>query len=66
MNAGHSGLEFCQVAGGGVQPRRPLQNDWEIEGEVPPDGGSSDATADPRHGAPYPRYIKRGGGDYFA
>lgn len=70
MNAGHSGLEFYKVAPAAeLEPLgRPLQGDWEGEGDVPGlDGWKFRARRLIRgmglmH---FPRYIKREGRDYF-
>jgi len=70
MNAGHSGLEFYKVAPAEeFEPLgRPMQHDWEAEGDVPQlDGWRFRARRLIRgmglmH---FPRYIKREARDYF-
>jgi hypothetical protein len=70
MNAGHSGLEFYKVAPKAElgELDRPVNRDWEREGEVPGiDGWSFRARRLVRgmglmH---FPRYIKREGRDFF-
>ncbi len=70
MNAGHSGLEFYQVAPAEeLEPLgRPMQNDWEHEGEVPGLDGWKFRTRRLIRGMGlmnFPRYIKRESRDYF-
>lgn len=70
MNAGHAGLEFYKVTPtaelGDVG--RPLQRDWEAEGEVPGMDGWSFRARRMIRGMglmSFPRYIKREARDYF-
>lgn len=70
MNAGHSGLEFYKVAPADeLEPLgRPLQNDWEAEGEVPGLDGWRFRGRRLIRGMglmSFPRYIKREARDYF-
>lgn len=70
MNAGHSGLEFYKVAPADeFEPMgRPLQLDWEAEGEVPGMDGWRFRGRRLIRGMGlmnFPRYIKREGRDYF-
>ena len=70
MNAGHSGLEFYKVAPAEeLEPLgRPMQNDWEHEGEVPGLDGWKFRTRRLIRGMGlmnFPRYIKRESRDYF-
>ncbi len=70
MNAGHSGLEFYEIAPAAeLEPlKQALQTDWQHEGEVPGlDGWKFRARRLIRgmglmH---FPRYIKREGRDFF-
>jgi hypothetical protein len=70
MNAGHSGMEFYKVAPtaelGSLE--RPLQKDWEAEGEVPGMDGWSYRSRRLIRGMGlmnFPRYIKREARDFF-
>lgn len=70
MNAGHSGLEFYKVApADAFEPMgRPLQTDWEAEGDVPGMDGWRFRGRRLIRGMGlmnFPRYIKREGRDYF-
>ncbi|MCK6586141.1 MAG: hypothetical protein L6Q76_01010, partial [Polyangiaceae bacterium] len=70
MNAGHSGLEFYKVAPAEeFEPLgRPLQNDWEAEGDVPGMDGWRFRGRRLIRGMGlmnFPRYIKREARDYF-
>ncbi|HLM74709.1 MAG TPA: hypothetical protein VK459_18505, partial [Polyangiaceae bacterium] len=70
MNAGHSGLEFYKVAPADeLEPLgRPLQNDWEAEGDVPGLDGWRFRGRRLIRGMGlmnFPRYIKREARDYF-
>lgn len=70
MNAGHSGLEFYKVAPAEeFEPLgRPLQNDWEAEGDVPGLDGWRFRGRRLIRGMGlmnFPRYIKREARDYF-
>lgn len=70
MNAGHSGLEFYKVAPvDELEPLgRPLQNDWEAEGDVPGLDGWRFRGRRLIRGMGlmnFPRYIKREARDYF-
>lgn len=70
MNAGHSGMEFYKVAPttelGTLD--RPLQRDWEAEGDVPGMEGWSFRSRRLIRGMGlmnFPRYIKREARDFF-
>ena len=70
MNAGHSGMEFYKVAPEADLPvlGRPLQNDWEAEGNVPDMDGWSFRSRRLIRGMGlmnFPRYIKREARDFF-
>lgn len=70
MNAGHSGLEFYKVAPTDQlgELDRPVNRDWEREGEVPGIEGWSFRARRLVRGMGlmhFPRYIKREGRDYF-
>lgn len=70
MNAGHAGLEFYNVAPKGELPPidRPLQRDWEAEGEVPQMPGWDYRSRRFIRGMGlmnFPRYIKREARDFF-
>jgi hypothetical protein len=70
MNAGHAGLEFYNVAPKGELPPldRPLQRDWEAEGEVPQMPGWDFRARRMIRGMGlmnFPRYIKREARDFF-
>lgn len=70
MNAGHSGLEFYRVEPESeYQPLdRPLQRDWEAEGDVPRMEGWKYRGRRLVRGMglmDFPRYIKREARDYF-
>jgi hypothetical protein len=70
MNAGHSGLEFYKVAPAEhFEPLgRPMQMDWEHEGEVPGIDGWKFRARRLIRGMGlmhFPRYIKREGRDFF-
>jgi len=70
MNAGHSGMEFYKVAPtaelGSLD--RPLQRDWEAEGDVPGMDGFRYRSRRMIRGMGlmnFPRYIKRESRDFF-
>lgn len=70
MNAGHAGLEFYKVTPSGElgDVGRPLQRDWEAEGEVPGMDGWSFRARRMIRGMGlmnFPRYIKREARDFF-
>jgi hypothetical protein len=70
MNAGHSGLEFYKVAPANELEAigRPLQTDWEAEGDVPGLDGWKFRGRRLIRGMGlmhFPRYIKREARDYF-
>ncbi|WP_434048679.1 MULTISPECIES: hypothetical protein [Sorangium] len=70
MNAGHSGLEFYQVAPSGALPPlgRPLQGEWEAEGEVSGLSGYRFRGRRLIRGMGlmnFPRYIRREARDFF-
>ncbi|WP_437972371.1 hypothetical protein WMF04_25130 [Sorangium sp. So ce260] len=70
MNAGHSGLEFYHVAPGGELPAlgRPLQGEWEAEGEVSGLSGYRFRGRRLIRGMGlmnFPRYIRREARDFF-
>jgi hypothetical protein len=70
MNAGHSGMEFYKVAPAAeLEPLgRPLQTDWEAEGDVPGLDGWKFRGRRLIRGMGlmnFPRYIKREARDYF-
>ncbi|WP_437738508.1 hypothetical protein [Sorangium sp. So ce1335] len=70
MNAGHSGLEFYQVAPSGELPPlgRPLQGEWEAEGEVSGLSGYRFRGRRLIRGMGlmnFPRYIRREARDFF-
>lgn len=70
MNAGHSGLEFYHVAPDGELPalERPLQHDWEAEGEVSGLEGWRFRGRRLIRGMGlmnFPRYIRREARDFF-
>lgn len=72
MNAGHSGMEFYKVAPEDEMARdplgRPIQTDWEAEGDVPGMEGWKFRGRRLIRGMGlmnFPRYIKREGRDYF-
>ncbi|MFI5301882.1 MAG: hypothetical protein ACHREM_27650, partial [Polyangiales bacterium] len=70
MNAGHTGFEFYRVAPTGALPdlMRPLQGDWEAEGNVPGLDGWSFLGRRMIKGMPhmnFPRYIGRDGRDFM-
>jgi hypothetical protein len=70
MNAGHSGLEFYKVAPAAELPAldRPLQYDWELEGDVSDLEGWRFRTRRLIRSMGlmnFPRYIRREGRDYF-
>ncbi|WP_437878936.1 hypothetical protein [Sorangium sp. So ce513] len=70
MNAGHSGLEFYQVAPSGELPPlgRPLQGEWEAEGDVSGLSGYRFRGRRLIRGMGlmnFPRYIRREARDFF-
>ncbi|WP_437494464.1 hypothetical protein WME75_22630 [Sorangium sp. So ce1014] len=70
MNAGHSGLEFYHVAPSGELPAlgRPLQGEWEAEGEVSGLSGYRFRGRRLIRGMGlmnFPRYIRREARDFF-
>ncbi|WP_437683728.1 hypothetical protein [Sorangium sp. So ce131] len=70
MNAGHSGLEFYYVAPSGELPAlgRPIQGEWEAEGEVSGLSGYRFRGRRLIRGMGlmnFPRYIRREARDYF-
>ncbi len=70
MNAGHSGLEFYKVAPAAELEAlgRPIQTDWEAEGDVPGLDGWKFRGRRLIRGMGlmhFPRYIKREARDYF-
>ncbi|XXY50395.1 hypothetical protein WME91_04525 [Sorangium sp. So ce269] len=70
MNAGHSGLEFYHVAPGGELPAlgRPIQGEWEAEGEVSGLSGYRFRGRRLIRGMGlmnFPRYIRREARDFF-